>query len=66
VRAASRGENGSVVLGHCGSPIDVAALPAVIDACRARGFAFVTVPQLLNLPGAAPMAFPSVAGPSYR
>ena len=57
VRAASRGTNGSVVLGHCGSPIDLAALPAVITSYRARGFTFITVPQLLGLPGAAPMHF---------
>ena len=62
VRAASQGQNGSVILGHCGSPIDLAALPGVIAAYQARGFSFVTVPQLLNLPGAAPMVFPQVAG----
>jgi peptidoglycan-N-acetylglucosamine deacetylase len=58
VRAATRGTAGSVVLGHCGNQIDVAALPAVIAAYRSRGFTFVTVPQLLGLPGAAPMDFP--------
>jgi peptidoglycan/xylan/chitin deacetylase (PgdA/CDA1 family) len=57
VRAATKGKNGSVILGHCGSPIDVAALPAVIAWYRAHGFTFVTVPELLNLPGAAPMHF---------
>jgi peptidoglycan/xylan/chitin deacetylase (PgdA/CDA1 family) len=62
VRAASRGKAGSVVLGHCGSQIDVAALPAVIASYRARGFTFVTVPQLLGLSGATPMYFP--AGPT--
>ena len=59
VRAASRGTNGSVVLGHCGSKIDLEALPAVIDGYRSRGFTFVTVPQLLGLPGARAMRFPT-------
>jgi peptidoglycan/xylan/chitin deacetylase (PgdA/CDA1 family) len=59
VRAASRGVNGSVILGHCGSPVDLAALPAVIAGYRARGFTFVTVPQLLGMPGAGPMTFPA-------
>jgi peptidoglycan/xylan/chitin deacetylase (PgdA/CDA1 family) len=59
VRAASRGTNGSVILGHCGSRIDVAALPSVIAAYRSRGFTFVTVPELLGLPGARSMHFPT-------
>jgi peptidoglycan-N-acetylglucosamine deacetylase len=56
-RAASRGINGSVILGHCGSSIDLAALPAVIASYRERGFTFVTIPELLGLPGAKPMRF---------
>jgi peptidoglycan/xylan/chitin deacetylase (PgdA/CDA1 family) len=63
VRAASRGIAGSVVLGHCGSAIDLAALPAVIASYRARGFTFVTVPQLLGQPGAQPMTFPAPPAP---
>ena len=59
IRAASRGIAGAVVLGHCGSRIDLAALPAVIAGYRARGFTFVTVPQLLGLLDAAPMSFPA-------
>lgn len=59
VRAATKGRNGSVILGHCGNPIDVAALPGVIAAYRARGFRFVTVPELLGLADAAPMRFAS-------
>jgi peptidoglycan/xylan/chitin deacetylase (PgdA/CDA1 family) len=59
VQAASRGINGSVILGHCGSRIDNAALPAVIAGYRSRGFTFVTVPELLGLPGAKPMHFPT-------
>jgi peptidoglycan/xylan/chitin deacetylase (PgdA/CDA1 family) len=63
VRAASRGENGSVILGHCGSSIDVAALPDVIASYRSRGFTFVTVPQLLGMEGAVPMQFPAPPQP---
>ena len=59
VRAASRGTNGSVILGHCGSRIDLDALPSVIAGYRSRGFTFVTVPELLELPGARPMHFPT-------
>jgi hypothetical protein len=59
VRAASRGTNGSVILGHCGSPIDLEALPGVIADYRSRGFTFVTVPELFGLPGARPMHFPT-------
>jgi peptidoglycan/xylan/chitin deacetylase (PgdA/CDA1 family) len=63
VRAASRGTNGSVILGHCGSPIELAALPGVIAGYQARGFTFVTVPELLHLPGASPMVFPTARVP---
>jgi peptidoglycan/xylan/chitin deacetylase (PgdA/CDA1 family) len=63
VRAATRGTSGTVVLGHCGSTIDLAALPGVIADYRARGFTFVTVPQLLSMPGAVPMSFPDPPAP---
>lgn len=63
VRAASKGRPGSVILGHCGNRIDVAALPGVIASYRSRGFDFVTVPELLGLPDAAPMHFPDVPLP---
>jgi peptidoglycan/xylan/chitin deacetylase (PgdA/CDA1 family) len=56
-RAASRGIAGSVILGHCGSPVDFAVLARVIAGYRARGFTFVTVPQLLHLPGARTVPF---------
>lgn len=64
VRAATRGRNGSVILGHCGDPIDTAVLADVIASYRSRGFIFVTVPQLLGMPGARPMTFPSPPAPS--
>jgi peptidoglycan/xylan/chitin deacetylase (PgdA/CDA1 family) len=63
IRAATRGTDGSVILGHCGNRIDVAALRAVIASYRGRGFSFVTVPQLLGLPGAVPMTFPAYPPP---
>jgi peptidoglycan-N-acetylglucosamine deacetylase len=63
VRAASKGRNGSVILGHCGSRIDLAALSGVVAGYRARGFTFVTVPELLGLPGAKPMHFPAPPPP---
>jgi len=61
LRAASRGRGGSVILGHCGSAIDVATLRSVVSSYRARGFTFVTVPELLGLPGARPMRFDTPA-----
>ena len=63
VDAATRGTDGSVILGHCGNRLDVAALRAVIASYRTRGFSFVTVPQLLGLPGAVPMTFPAYPTP---
>ncbi len=49
VANATAGTNGSVVLMHCGSALTPLALPAIIDAYRARGFSFVTIPQLFGL-----------------
>lgn len=48
LRAALRGRNGSVVLMHCGPAVTPTILEQVIDGYEARGFGFVTVPQLLN------------------
>ncbi len=47
---ATAGTNGSIVLMHCGSPLTPLALPAIIDRYRARGFSFVTIPQMFGLP----------------
>jgi peptidoglycan-N-acetylglucosamine deacetylase len=41
------GSNGSIVLLHAGPASTIAALPSIIAGYRARGFAFVTVPELL-------------------
>ncbi len=47
-RWATRGTNGSIVLMHCGPPATYTALPAIIAAYRARGFGFVTIPELIE------------------
>jgi peptidoglycan/xylan/chitin deacetylase (PgdA/CDA1 family) len=47
---ATAGTDGSIVLMHCGSPLTPLALPAIIDRYRARGFSFVTIPQMFGLP----------------
>jgi peptidoglycan-N-acetylglucosamine deacetylase len=44
---AIKGTNGSIVLMHAGPLNTPKALPAIIANYRARGFTFVTVPQLL-------------------
>ncbi|HEY7828156.1 MAG TPA: hypothetical protein VIB99_07970, partial [Candidatus Limnocylindrales bacterium] len=51
---ATKGQNGSIVLMHCGSSLTPLALPGIIDFYATHGFSFETVPQLLNLsdPGA--------------
>lgn len=56
-RAATKGTDGSVILGHCGSPVDYQILKSVIANYRARGFTFVTIPQMFHLPGAKAMTF---------
>jgi len=47
LRAALRGGPGSVLLMHCNRPVSEDLLPRIIEGYRARGFRFVTVPQLL-------------------
>ncbi len=47
-RRAVRGSNGSIVLLHAGPKQTPLALPAIIAAYRARGFTFVTIPDLLG------------------
>jgi peptidoglycan/xylan/chitin deacetylase (PgdA/CDA1 family) len=60
VRGASAGRSGSIVLLHAGPSVTPRALPAIIARYRARGFRFVTIPELLGpLPGgAAPAVSP--------
>jgi peptidoglycan/xylan/chitin deacetylase (PgdA/CDA1 family) len=47
---ATTGTDGSIVLMHCGSPLTPLALPSIIDGYRARGFSFVTIPEMFDLP----------------
>lgn len=54
VRNAARGTNGSVILMHCNRPVSARVLERVIDSYQARGFTFVTVPQLFGLKGPVP------------
>jgi peptidoglycan/xylan/chitin deacetylase (PgdA/CDA1 family) len=49
-----RGTNGSIVLMHANLSISAEALPSVIASYRSRGFSFVTVGQLLGIPGRIP------------
>ena len=49
VANATTGINGSIVIMHCGSKVTPLALPAIIARYRSRGFAFVTIPALLDL-----------------
>ncbi len=50
VRGASAGRPGSIVLLHAGPGVTPRALPAIIERYRARGFRFVTLPELLGTP----------------
>ena len=54
---ASAGRPGSIVLLHAGPSITPRILPALIASYRARGFTFVTVPELLGIatPGTGPL-----------
>jgi peptidoglycan/xylan/chitin deacetylase (PgdA/CDA1 family) len=59
IRNGTRGRSGSVILMHCNHPISADVLERVIDNYRARGFAFVTIPQLFGLSGPVPI-YPDV------
>ncbi len=48
VRGATAGRSGSIVLLHAGPEVTPRALPAIIARYRARGFRFVTIPELLG------------------
>jgi peptidoglycan/xylan/chitin deacetylase (PgdA/CDA1 family) len=50
VRDATAGRSGSIVLLHAGPRVTPRALPAIIARYRARGFRFVTIPELLGAP----------------
>ena len=51
IRDALRGRNGSVVVLHCGPKATPRILPRIIEGYRARGFRFVTIPELLGIDG---------------
>jgi peptidoglycan/xylan/chitin deacetylase (PgdA/CDA1 family) len=51
---ALAGTNGSIVLMHTMPDNTVRALPKIIAGYKARGFTFVTLGQLLGVPGAIP------------
>jgi len=64
VRDATAGRAGSIVLLHAGPGVTPRALPAIIALYRARGFTFVTLPELLGTPPAdlgAPAVGPVLA-----
>lgn len=58
VRAATRGQGGSIVLFHVGPSVTPRILREVIRSYRDRGFAFVTIPELLDLPDAVAIPLP--------
>ena len=60
---ASAGRPGSIVLLHAGPSVTPRILPELIARYRARGFTFVTVPELLGI-AAAGVALPPVGGSS--
>jgi peptidoglycan/xylan/chitin deacetylase (PgdA/CDA1 family) len=62
IRNGERGRNGSVILMHC-KAMTVQTLEPVIDYYLARGFTFVTVPQLLGFKGPVPVFPPLPPGP---
>lgn len=72
VRDATAGRSGSIVLLHAGPRVTPRALPAIIARYRARGFRFVTLPEMLGEPRGgsspavdpAPQPGPATAGPA--
>jgi peptidoglycan/xylan/chitin deacetylase (PgdA/CDA1 family) len=66
VRGASAGRPGSIVLLHAGPGVTPRALPAIIARYRARGFRFVTLPELLGMPPGGPVGGASSPAPTSR
>jgi peptidoglycan/xylan/chitin deacetylase (PgdA/CDA1 family) len=48
LQRALQGGPGSVLLMHCNRAVSQQLLPGIIEGYRARGFRFVTIPQLLG------------------
>ena len=61
--SASAGRPGSIVLLHAGPSVTPRILPALIARYRARGFTFVTVPELLGIASGSAVP-PPATGPS--
>ena len=61
---ALRGKSGSIILMHTSPHATPAALFRIVSKFRARGYSFVTIGQLLGVPGPAPFPAPSAAAPS--
>jgi len=60
---ASAGRPGSIVLLHAGPSVTPRILPALIAGYRARGFTFVTIPDLLGIANTG-VDLPPVGGSS--
>jgi peptidoglycan/xylan/chitin deacetylase (PgdA/CDA1 family) len=54
ISLGERGVNGSIILMHANGGYTTAALPSIIAYYRNRGFTFVTLGQLLGVPGPVP------------
>ena len=54
ISLSERGQNGSIILMHANGGYTTAALPSIIAYYRNRGFTFVTLGQLLGVPGPVP------------
>jgi peptidoglycan/xylan/chitin deacetylase (PgdA/CDA1 family) len=63
IRDALSGGPGDVILMHCNAPISAQILPDIVQGYLAKGYAFVTIPQLLRSTGAggAPGSTPGPA-----
>jgi peptidoglycan/xylan/chitin deacetylase (PgdA/CDA1 family) len=61
---AEKGGPGSILLVHANRPYTQQALPAIIAFYRTRGFAFVTLGQMLGIEGPVPYRLQAEAGPT--
>ena len=62
LKAATSGRNGSVVVLHCGPKATPRILRRIIKSYRARGFGFVTIPELPGNPRAESSAPSTMVG----
>ena len=54
ISLGEQGHNGSIILMHANHQYTTAALPAIITYYRSHGYQFVTLGQLLGVPGPVP------------